>query len=524
MARRKKDEIDNPTEAPPVEKPKRTRKPTKKKAAEMVEEKDALVKMEEPQDGVEWTADLTWELLTAIYEDAVIKRGLFPGPGQNASTTKGGGKKKTDHQYALAKALFSEHPLYSAAFLAAKAPKEMLSWGNKIKNRLRTLTLQTKAHMAAMGETGAGLMQEELEALNATHPLYNRWQLVKQDSPWFTKMRDLVAERPNLNPTGVGNSASEVDLSLLASGTSSGRTSPDLMELDEEDAVKKSAKRSFADDADLYDSSDDEGPLPPSLLGAEHTSVPPVAPPKCKFDAELRTDDDDGIDHKPGHGSASSGHGKTPARPSTISSATAPPSVNPKKKQAAKKLKLSEEFADVAKAEERTRQKELDVQRMHAEVNLAKVKAKGDRMKLQAEMQMKALEQKHQLRMEKLRLQHAHGHAALPIPTFGHDILTQGTLTSSSEPLSAYASSCSATPPSHIPSFSGFGSQYISSRSATPSTGFSYATLNQDLAGGSQIDKVNITEADGPSMQAHRGEVLFQMTDDFVISPSDSIE
>jgi hypothetical protein len=53
------------------------------------------------------------------------------------STVKGGGKKKTEHQYALAKEVFSEHPVYGEAFKAAKEPKMKTAWANKIKNRLQ---------------------------------------------------------------------------------------------------------------------------------------------------------------------------------------------------------------------------------------------------------------------------------------------------------------------------------------------------------------------------------------------------
>ena len=52
-----------------------------------------------------------------------IKQGLFPGQGVNVSTSKGGGKKKIDHQYALARIVFSEHPKYGEAFELAQDSK-----------------------------------------------------------------------------------------------------------------------------------------------------------------------------------------------------------------------------------------------------------------------------------------------------------------------------------------------------------------------------------------------------------------
>jgi hypothetical protein len=76
-----------------------------------------------------------WSLLTALTDDPVIKQGLFPGQGGNASTVQGGGKKKIDHQYQLATAIFENHMKYSSQFKLATEPKQRT---NKIKNRLNT--------------------------------------------------------------------------------------------------------------------------------------------------------------------------------------------------------------------------------------------------------------------------------------------------------------------------------------------------------------------------------------------------
>lgn len=81
-------------------------------------------------------ANLTWELIAAITDDDTVKQGLFPGRGGNASTARGGGKKKIDHQYEVAKALFSEHEKYGDAFKLAQDTKQKNLWATKIKNRL----------------------------------------------------------------------------------------------------------------------------------------------------------------------------------------------------------------------------------------------------------------------------------------------------------------------------------------------------------------------------------------------------
>jgi hypothetical protein len=80
--------------------------------------------------------ELTWKLINAITEDPMIKQGLFPSPGANVSTAKGGGLSKTQHHKELAARVFSDHIMYGPAFELARSPKEKNSWGQKIKNRI----------------------------------------------------------------------------------------------------------------------------------------------------------------------------------------------------------------------------------------------------------------------------------------------------------------------------------------------------------------------------------------------------
>ena len=85
-----------------------------------------------------WTIPLTWSLISAINEHEEIKRGLFPPPGSTASTAKGGGKTKLDHQLALAKELFGypESPHFESFSAAVGNRSEEKKWCHKIKNRL----------------------------------------------------------------------------------------------------------------------------------------------------------------------------------------------------------------------------------------------------------------------------------------------------------------------------------------------------------------------------------------------------
>ncbi|KDQ17168.1 hypothetical protein BOTBODRAFT_90706, partial [Botryobasidium botryosum FD-172 SS1] len=59
---------------------------------------------------------LTWQLIRIIENTPEIKQGLFPPPGAHVSTSKGGGKAKSDHHWAICELLFahSENPAYKA--------------------------------------------------------------------------------------------------------------------------------------------------------------------------------------------------------------------------------------------------------------------------------------------------------------------------------------------------------------------------------------------------------------------------
>jgi hypothetical protein len=80
---------------------------------------------------------LMWSLIAAIMDDYVIKQGLFPSPGANVLTAKGGGKPKTDHHYANTLAIFSEYKAYQDVFKLATGPKEKAVWGKKVKNQIQ---------------------------------------------------------------------------------------------------------------------------------------------------------------------------------------------------------------------------------------------------------------------------------------------------------------------------------------------------------------------------------------------------
>ena len=46
--------------------------------------------------------------------------------------------------------------------------------------------------------------------------------IIKQSCPWFFEMQELIAERPNIVPTGLRNSESGIDMDMFGGGNVEG--------------------------------------------------------------------------------------------------------------------------------------------------------------------------------------------------------------------------------------------------------------------------------------------------------------
>lgn len=146
--------------------------------------------------------------------------------------------------------------------------------------------------MKEMGETGAGLTSAD--QISAGTELANKWgrlfilytfylmtklttlcqALISKDIPWFFEMKELIGERPNMIPVGIGNSGSDPDLTVLdgAGEDSDGAHEPLSVRGDPAlSTLSVPHKRVLADD------SDDESDAPtnmPKALQLAHTSTP----------------------------------------------------------------------------------------------------------------------------------------------------------------------------------------------------------------------------------------------------------
>lgn len=80
---------------------------------------------------------LEFSLLNVIEDSEEIKAALFPPKGANQSTSKGGGKRKTEFHWQICQLLFEGHTKYGLAFALVDGKKQQSVWGTKIKNHLK---------------------------------------------------------------------------------------------------------------------------------------------------------------------------------------------------------------------------------------------------------------------------------------------------------------------------------------------------------------------------------------------------
>lgn len=222
-------------------------------------------------------------------------------------------------------------------------------------------------------------------------------------------MRDLIAQRPNLAPTGLGHSGSGFDSDVLSAAPPAPDTAPSP-----EQAA--SPAQTFAEGVSIDDFDEevifDQDDFPPShkILTSDDDYRPSENDADGAEEDEL--DDDEPVEEKKkkktdkGNGHA----GKTPAQPGISIPAPLPtPSTTPKPP---KKGKVAE-FAEIAKNEEVTRQKELELAALKARHSLKLLDVKG-RLGLQKEERRKEEKQARReerlakLRIKEMKLQHAH--------------------------------------------------------------------------------------------------------------------
>ncbi|KAF9562394.1 hypothetical protein CPC08DRAFT_761522 [Agrocybe pediades] len=363
------------TDSKPPKKASNAKKKAQGKAEEEATE-IAVKKEEENSEAVCWTNELSQSLLTAISEDQDIKQGLFPAPGGNVSTARGGGKKKTVWQWKVAVDIFQNHPQYGPAFQKVldmtpgpPATRAKTVWGDKIKNRIKKMEKIVRDYMAMLGSTGEGIQCEADIDTSQNNQFVNKWQEVKADCLWFFDMRALIAERPNVVHTGIGNSESVIDMSVFEN--------VELSAVEDHDDGHGYTATSEGDFNHTENASSE--PDHYMELNSEPSKTAKIEESESIIPAKRKTAEPSD--------SESTGTGKTPARAGTSKPAVIKPN-------AAKKSKLAD-FAAAAQAEEITRQKELELRKVKVEaatkIELERIAARREDKREKREMKLAKL-------------------------------------------------------------------------------------------------------------------------------------
>ncbi|KAJ7660895.1 hypothetical protein DFH06DRAFT_1400319 [Mycena polygramma] len=375
--------------------PKKRGRPPKAKPVEVVEDEEEPEILEEApvaeEDSlvIEWTKKLTWALVSTIQDDEEIRDGLFPGPG---AIKRGGGKTKTHFYEAVGVKVFLDNddykdilaidPELSDAEQAKQAAKQRKLLAGKVKNKVKTLTTRTRVHMREMGETGAGL--RSAAEITAGSKLATQWDVIKDDFPWFFKIRDLIAARPNLQPVGLGNNDTPIDIDLLLRAHTDDDTSSLAPDIDDTEDLPN--QLTDGDLRSLTSDSDDDIATMPTLDGS----------------LKRKPKGEKGTDAPP----------KKKTKPQTGMSAPAAPVA------AKKPTNAKDRFSATVIAEEETAQRALELRtaknKAHKDVALAKINAEKE-IRLAKEQGKRAdkadkaalvrlrMEQEHQMRMAQMQ-------------------------------------------------------------------------------------------------------------------------
>jgi hypothetical protein len=206
-------------------------------------------------------------------------------------------------------------------------------------------------------------------------------ETVKEVSPWFFNLRQLVSNRPNLVPHGLGNNEYMIDTSILLASTSEfesdvGLDSGWLVDEGETDPTATVSQCQTGSPTPVTDNDDSDD---------SDESIPPKKSQKCK-------QVNDGDVEK---GKAVEKSKKMGTRAGTSTAA----------QPAAKKAKtgVMDKFNAVSIAEEETIQRQLE---------LKKIKASGvrdvkvERVKAQAQVKIETARMKHDTMRERARQEH----------------------------------------------------------------------------------------------------------------------
>ncbi|KAF9256658.1 hypothetical protein L218DRAFT_1007145 [Marasmius fiardii PR-910] len=277
------------------------------------------------------------------------------------SGLKGGGLPEIDHDFAL-------YALIEKA-TTGKDSKLHTKLANKIKNCLKSMEKTTNDITKALGETGAGIQNEQEIDMLQSNQFTDLWRLFWEKSLWYFDMRGLIDQHLSSNPVGIGNSHTGIDTSVIDGdddlSSQGGAEAGDLVETQDSDT---GCDAGFLEDGKLDEDED--------IAKISSKSCPVTRSPSPSSQSD-NNENSTALKMVP-----APAKGKKQAKAST----SAPTTISryPSKKLTKKGLK--EQFADIAKGEV-LEHKELELATLQAKLSLKSVN--GD-----AAVQLKKEEQK----------------------------------------------------------------------------------------------------------------------------------
>ncbi|KAJ7588957.1 hypothetical protein C8J56DRAFT_1078238 [Mycena floridula] len=406
-----------------------------------------------------WSSDLTWSLIGAIEDDIDIKQGLFPPPGQGPLKTNG--KPKTDYYIALARIVFANDPVYRPEFArASKMPKGLSKWGDKVKNRLEKYVLN-KMSSSKMGETGAGIEQEEDINMEVANAFTTKWAEIKATDPWYWRLRVLIGQRPNSIPIGISSNDSAINFGVLQTGENDEEIAGSRDEkLVTDNAIEDKASHSVIDDgdpgSDYNQAGDEQEEAEAKNEEINHSSDEyEYREHKVKMDHWGRKEpEDDESKKKKVSTAVKKSAGKKKSVPTAAKSTLAPGSN--KANDAAK------HFMAISIKEEETMKANLELKQAKVKVERQRVLADKEKIALKAKVKMDKERRKSEYQMRKMELDHQ-----LALAQAGHTSYGDGPWNAgpSHQGYGSYASPSysSSTPstPDMYPSSSDFDSNFL---------------------------------------------------------------
>ncbi|KAJ6616326.1 hypothetical protein B0H10DRAFT_2219541 [Mycena sp. CBHHK59/15] len=264
--------------------------------------------------------------------------------------------------------------------------------------------------------------------MSVANTFTTKWAEISDGCPWFFNIRNLIAQRPNLVPAGLGHSSTSFDAGVIMPGSAAMDDDGDedaKEEVDEDGTLSaplshwepmpepdtgRLGKRSFSKIDDKVGKDGVVG------SGDDYNLSSPVISESALLDDLAEPDDLEKV-----KGKSQETHRKNTAKLSTSTPTATPASFALKP---AKKSKIAE-FSEIAKNEEKTRQKEIDLASLRTRQAIETTAVKARLIEQWEDQRQQLQKGKQEERMAKLRMKELKIHQA-------HEFCMRGAPSSSS--------------------------------------------------------------------------------------------